>query len=56
LALPIWIFAITGDEVDWRGKKYKVLRNGEAERVEDASSRRWFRWNRRDNYEPLNQT
>jgi ceramide glucosyltransferase len=33
LAFPIWLLAIVGDEVEWRGKRYKVLRNGEGERV-----------------------
>ena len=30
LAFPIWILAIFGDEVVWRGQKYQILRNGEA--------------------------
>jgi len=30
LAFPIWILAIFGDEVVWRGQKYQVLHNGEA--------------------------
>jgi len=29
LALPIWVLAISGSEVEWRGNKYQVLRNGE---------------------------
>ncbi|KAG5653355.1 hypothetical protein H0H81_000977 [Sphagnurus paluster] len=29
LALPIFLLAICGDEVVWRGNKYQVLRNGE---------------------------
>ncbi|KAH9025957.1 glycosyltransferase family 21 protein [Lactarius pseudohatsudake] len=29
LAFPIWLLAIMGDEVEWRGGRYKVLRNGE---------------------------
>ncbi|KAG6854242.1 hypothetical protein C0991_009260, partial [Blastosporella zonata] len=29
LALPIYLFAIFGDEVVWRGNSYRVLRNGE---------------------------
>ncbi|KAI0005580.1 glycosyltransferase family 21 protein [Russula compacta] len=33
LAFPIWLLAIVGDEVEWRGKRYRVQRNGEAERV-----------------------
>ncbi|KAH9486589.1 Ceramide glucosyltransferase [Psilocybe cubensis] len=34
LALPIWIIAMTGDEVIWRGRRYYVLQNGEAKLVE----------------------
>jgi ceramide glucosyltransferase len=30
LAFPIWILAIFGDEVVWRGSKYQILQNGEA--------------------------
>ena len=33
LAFPIWLLAIVGDEVEWRGKRYRVQRNGEVERV-----------------------
>ncbi|KAH9047115.1 glycosyl transferase family 21-domain-containing protein [Lactarius hengduanensis] len=32
LAFPIWLLAIMGDEVEWRGRKYKVMRNGEMAR------------------------
>jgi ceramide glucosyltransferase len=28
LAFPIWLLAMIGDEVWWRGRKYKVMRNG----------------------------
>ncbi|KAJ3575978.1 hypothetical protein NP233_g735 [Leucocoprinus birnbaumii] len=31
LAFPIWCMAILGDEVVWRGKKYRMMRNGEVE-------------------------
>jgi ceramide glucosyltransferase len=31
LAFPIWVLAIVGDEVEWRGRRYRVLRNGEGE-------------------------
>lgn len=30
LAFPIWILAIFGDEVVWRGQRYQILHNGEA--------------------------
>jgi len=33
LAFPIWLLAIFGDEVEWRGKRYRVLKNGECVRV-----------------------
>ena len=29
LAFPIWLLAMVGDEVTWRGRRYKVVRNGE---------------------------
>jgi ceramide glucosyltransferase len=31
LAFPIWCVAIVGSEVVWRGKTYRMLRNGEVE-------------------------
>ncbi|KAG9049417.1 hypothetical protein FS837_010357 [Tulasnella sp. UAMH 9824] len=51
-ALPIWAVAIVGSTVVWRGRKYKVLANGEAMKVDDAS---FSRKGRRDNYELLSQ-
>ena len=33
LAFPIWALAVVGNEVQWRGRRYRVLRNGEAERI-----------------------
>jgi ceramide glucosyltransferase len=33
LAFPIWLLAIAGNEVEWRGGRYRMLRNGEAVRV-----------------------
>jgi ceramide glucosyltransferase len=39
MAFPIWLFAIFGNEVDWRGRKYRILRNGETRRVEKAGWR-----------------
>ncbi|KAF8634452.1 hypothetical protein AX15_000897 [Amanita polypyramis BW_CC] len=38
LAFPIWILAMFDDEVEWRGQKYKILRNGE---VAKSSGRSW---------------
>lgn len=29
LTLPIWVWAMLGSEVSWRGTKYQMLRNGE---------------------------
>lgn len=40
LALPIWILGIVGNEVTWRGRRYRVLRNGEAKRSDEA---KWTR-------------
>jgi len=33
LALPIFLLAIFGDEVSWRGNRYRVLRNGEVKDI-----------------------
>ncbi|KAJ7099626.1 glycosyltransferase family 21 protein [Mycena crocata] len=52
LALPIFIFAIFGSEVTWRGRSYKVLRNGEVARAEQ--SRPWYqRFGQPKNYDPI---
>jgi ceramide glucosyltransferase len=52
LALPIFLFAIFGSEVVWRGRTYKVLRNGEVARAE--LSRSWFQRIRQPkNYDPI---
>jgi len=37
LALPIWMLAMVGDEVGWRGKTYKVLRDGEVARIPEGA-------------------
>jgi len=29
LAFPIWLLGIIGNEVEWRGRRYKLTRNGE---------------------------
>ena len=29
LAFPIWLLAVMGDEVEWRGRRYRVMQNGE---------------------------
>jgi ceramide glucosyltransferase len=33
LAFPIWVLGVVGNEVEWRGGRYRVLRNGEGERI-----------------------
>ncbi|KZO95227.1 glycosyltransferase family 21 protein [Calocera viscosa TUFC12733] len=42
LALPIYFYAIFGNEVSWRGRSYRVLSNSEARRVERPSMRSWW--------------
>ncbi|BEI86609.1 hypothetical protein CcaverHIS002_0608960 [Cutaneotrichosporon cavernicola] len=34
LALPIWLYAMLGSRVVWRGKAYRVLASGEAKRLD----------------------
>ncbi|KAF8078781.1 glycosyltransferase family 21 protein [Lyophyllum atratum] len=63
LAFPIYMLAIFGDEVVWRGNRYQVLRNGEVTRA--TPSHYDFGWIRRllalarpksmSRYEPINQ-
>ncbi|KAI0328159.1 glycosyltransferase family 21 protein [Cubamyces sp. BRFM 1775] len=58
MALPIWFMAIVGNEVEWRGKRYEVMQNGEVRRASDGRGgiTGWFlRWGRKntDYYEPL---
>lgn len=60
MAFPIWLFAMIGNEVDWRGGKYRILRNGETRRVEKAGWRtrigrriRDLFTGRPDGYEPV---
>jgi len=36
LAFPIWLYAICGNEIDWRGEKYKILWGGEVGRVQNT--------------------
>ncbi|KAG6911562.1 hypothetical protein DXG01_011864 [Tephrocybe rancida] len=59
LALPIYIFAVFGSQVTWRGNRYQVLRNGEVERVSPSQSnwlRRFMRREPLDNYDLISQT
>ena len=58
MALPIWMLAMAGSQVEWRGKMYQVLRNGEVSRARQGSAATaWFRWlgrqRRKDNYDRL---
>jgi ceramide glucosyltransferase len=58
LALPIWVLAIIGDQVEWRGRKYKVVRHGEVRRASESPTRGWFTYGRqrKDDYERLETT
>jgi len=47
LALPIWSYAVFGNEVSWRGRSYRVLSNSEARHVEAPSKRSWWGRQRR---------
>jgi ceramide glucosyltransferase len=62
LAFPIWLYAVVGSHVTWRGKTYRMLRNGEVVPVKPStvsgldSTLTWLRVRSRksfDHYEPL---
>lgn len=57
LALPIWMYAIVGDEIEWRGKRYEIIRNGEVRMAStNHDTWKWFCWSnskRVDHYEPV---
>jgi len=62
LAFPIWLYAVTGSQVTWRGKRYRMLRNGEVDPVNPSalsgldSTLTWLGLRNRksiDQYEPL---
>ena len=62
LAFPIWLYAVIGSQVTWRGKKYRMLRNGEVEPAKPSAISgldfplTWLGLRRRksiDQYEPL---
>lgn len=57
LALPIFLYAVFGNEVSWRGNSYRVLSNSEARRVERPSKGSWWsRQRRKDgNVHPVTQ-
>ncbi|KAF9814501.1 hypothetical protein IEO21_05052 [Rhodonia placenta] len=60
LALPIWLLAIVGNQVEWRGKRYEVMQSGEVRRVTQGGG--WaeylFGWKSKttSNYELLSTT
>lgn len=59
LTFPIWLAAIWGNEIEWRGVKYRMSRGGLMNKVEpEERGRRGGLWNgifrrRRAGYEPL---
>lgn len=61
LALPIWVAAMVGDTVEWRGGRYRLVQGGEVQRIGDSGSGGifgWFQWSRSSrkdgiHYEPL---
>ena len=58
MAFPIWALAIIGSDVEWRGRRYQVMRNGEVKRVQGRGKGPfgWLRPGGRtsgDGYEPL---
>ena len=44
LAFPIWLLAIFGDEIVWRGQNYQVLKNGEAVLCMSQTSSVFSQW------------
>ena len=42
MALPIWAYAVVGSEVEWRGRRYKMLSKGEVTRVTSQSHQGWL--------------
>ena len=56
MALPIFLWAIFGDTVVWRGRRYQVLRNGEVREAEGGGILLdWLKNLREDHYERLAQ-
>jgi len=55
LALPIFVFAVFGSEVVWRGSRYRVLRNGEVIEAPSGPTGVWSPsgGNPMNGYEPL---
>ncbi|KAL5534005.1 hypothetical protein ACEPAG_465 [Sanghuangporus baumii] len=57
LAFPIWIIGMAGNEIEWRGRHYRILRNGESERVTPGQGWLFSVFGRRQKkgYEPVDQ-
>lgn len=57
LAFPIWVIGMTGNEVEWRGRQYQILRNGETERAAPGRSllSSVFGRGQTKGYEPVDQ-
>ena len=56
IALPIWIYSMWGNEVDWRGRQFRIKKNGETERAVPRKS--WLSsllGKRHNGYERLDQ-
>ncbi len=54
LTLPIFLYAVFGGEVTWRGRKYQMLRNGEVRLVGEHSPRWRWPWSRTPkHYQPV---
>ncbi|KIM30171.1 glycosyltransferase family 21 protein [Serendipita vermifera MAFF 305830] len=51
LAFPIWVYAVCGSEIDWRGERYTMLRGGEVRKVQRRG--REPALGGRGSYEPL---
>ncbi|KZS98999.1 hypothetical protein SISNIDRAFT_472071 [Sistotremastrum niveocremeum HHB9708] len=58
LTFPIWLVAVVGNEVEWRGTKYRVTHNGEVESTDlvDGKPKTWFsRRSRPNGYQEVAQ-
>ncbi|KIY67346.1 glycosyltransferase family 21 protein [Cylindrobasidium torrendii FP15055 ss-10] len=57
LTLPIFFYAVFGNEVQWRGTRYEMLWNGEVKLANQGSTaKRWWHWIRQPpkGYEAVN--
>jgi len=55
LALPIWIYAMVGSTVMWRGNRYRILASGECSTQSGAGARATRRRGRRRDMEETDQ-